>query len=139
MVQPDTTTTLAVDLGGAVIPTGVSVFLLVKYSIWWQAAVGVTVVALIVHLIAARRRCGHRGARIHPAAPGSGHFARRRAAHGSSRRLRVRHAGDPHWRRPDEYWAAARAPWGMASIGGAGTFDGVFLSGIVAVLLVSVR
>lgn len=28
---------------------------------------------------------------------------------------------------------------GMASIGGAGTFDGVFLSGIVAVLLVSVR
>lgn len=52
VVQPDTTTTLAVNLGGAVIPTGVSVFLLVKYSIWWQAAVGVTVVALIVHLIA---------------------------------------------------------------------------------------
>jgi uncharacterized membrane protein len=27
---------------------------------------------------------------------------------------------------------------GVASIGGAGTFDGVFLSGIVAVLLVAV-
>jgi uncharacterized membrane protein len=45
-------TILAVNLGGAVIPTAVSILLLIKDGIWWQAAVAVTVVAVIVHAIA---------------------------------------------------------------------------------------
>ena len=140
VVQPDTTTTLAVNLGGAVIPTGVSVFLLVKYSIWWQAAVGVTAVALIVHLIARPVE----GVGI--AVPG---FIPPLLAAGMSL------AVAPHMAAPVAFVSGTLGTLigadlmnigrlrelggGMASIGGAGTFDGVFLSGIVAVLLVSVR
>ncbi|MGZ6563997.1 MAG: DUF1614 domain-containing protein [Solirubrobacteraceae bacterium] len=140
VIHPETTTTLAVNLGGAVIPTAVSVFLLVKYSIWWQGAVGVTVVALIVHLIARPVE----GVGI--AVPG---FIPPLVAAGISL------AVAPHMAAPVAFVSGTLGTLigadlmnigrlrelggGMASIGGAGTFDGVFLSGIVAVLLVSVR
>jgi uncharacterized membrane protein len=138
--RPATTTTLAVNLGGAVIPTGVSVFLLAKYSFWWQAAVGVTVVAMVVHLIARPVE----GVGI--AVPG---FIPPLVAAGISL------AVAPHMAAPVAFVSGTLGTLigadllnigrlrelggGMASIGGAGTFDGVFLSGIVAVLLVSVR
>lgn len=133
------TTTLAVNLGGAVIPTAVSVYLLVKDSIWWQAAVGVAFVAVIVHLIARPVQ----GVGI--AVPG---LAPPLLAAGISL------AVAPHMAAPVAYVSGTLGTLigadltnldklsslggGVASIGGAGTFDGVFLSGIVAVLLVGV-
>lgn len=140
VMHPETTTTLAVNLGGAVIPVAVSVFLLIQDSIWWQAAVGVTVVTVIVHLIARPVE----GVGI--AVPG---FIPPLVAAGISL------AVAPHMAAPVAYVSGTLGTLigadllnigrlrelggGMASIGGAGTFDGVFLSGIVAVLLVSVR
>ena len=139
VVSKDTDTTLAVNLGGAVIPTGVSVYLLVKDSIWWQGAVGVAFVAVIVHLIA--RPVEGQGIEM-PA------FIPPLLAAG------IALAIDPHMAAPVAYVSGTLGTLigadlsnvdkmtelggGMASIGGAGTFDGVFLSGIVAVLLVGV-
>jgi uncharacterized membrane protein len=139
VVSQDTDTTLAVNLGGAVIPTGVSVYLLVKDSIWWEGAVGVAVVAVIVHLIA--RPVEGQGIEM----PG---FIPPLLAAG------IALAIDPHMAAPVAYVSGTLGTLigadlsnidkmtelggGMASIGGAGTFDGVFLSGLVAVLLVGV-
>jgi uncharacterized membrane protein len=137
-VMPETTTTtLAVNLGGAIIPTGMSVYLLVKDSIWWQAAVGVAFVAVIVHLIA--RPVEGVGIAVPGLAPAL-------LAAGISLAIA------PHMAAPVAYVSGTLGTLigadltnldklsslggGMASIGGAGTFDGVFLSGIVAVLLV---
>jgi uncharacterized membrane protein len=139
-LHPYDTTTLAVNLGGAVIPTAVSVLLLVKDSIWWQAAVGVTAVTLVVHLIA--RTVEGVGITV----PG---FIPPLVAAGISL------AVAPHMAAPVAFVSGTLGTLigadllnigrlrelggGIASIGGAGTFDGVFLSGIVAVLLVGVR
>ena len=137
--QPATTTTVAVNLGGAVIPTAVSVFLLVSDSIWWQGAIGVTFVAAIVHLIA--RPVQGVGIQVPGIVP---------PLLAASIALLVA----PHMAAPVAYVSGslgtligadllnidklASLGGGVASIGGAGTFDGVFLSGIVAVLLVTV-
>ena len=139
VASQDTDTTLAVNLGGAVIPTGVSVYLLVKDSIWWEGAVGVAFVAVIVHLIA--RPVEGQGIEM----PG---FIPPLLAAG------IALAIDPHMAAPVAYVSGTLGTLigadlsnvdkmtelggGMASIGGAGTFDGVFLSGLVAVLLVGV-
>jgi uncharacterized membrane protein len=139
VVSQDTDTTLAVNLGGAVIPTAVSVYLLVKDSIWWEGAVGVACVAVIVHLIA--RPVKGQGIEM----PG---FIPPLLAAG------IALAIEPHMAAPVAYVSGTLGTLigadlsnidkmtelggGMASIGGAGTFDGVFLSGLVAVLLVGV-
>jgi uncharacterized membrane protein len=136
VVHPYVTTTLAVNLGGAVIPTAVSVLLLVRDSIWWQAAVGVTVVELVVHLMA--RPVEGVGITV----PG---FIPPLVAAGISL------AVAPHMAAPVAFVSGTLGTLigadllnfgrlrelggGVASIGGAGTFDGIFLTGIVAVLL----
>jgi uncharacterized membrane protein len=135
---PDqSTTTLAVNLGGAVIPTGMSVYLLVHDKLGWQAAAGVAFVAVLVHLIA--RPVKGMGIAIPGLIPPL-------LAAGISLAI------DPHLAAPLAYVSGSLGTLigadlsnlnklsslggGVASIGGAGTFDGVFLSGIVAVLLV---
>ncbi|HUO71160.1 MAG TPA: DUF1614 domain-containing protein [Solirubrobacteraceae bacterium] len=132
-----TSTTLAVNLGGAVIPTAVCVFLLVRNSVWWQAAVCVALITLVVHLIA--RPVEGLGIAVPGLIPPL-------LAAGISL------AVAPHMAAPVAYISGTLGTLigadllnlrklgslggGVASIGGAGTFDGVFLSGIVAVLLV---
>jgi uncharacterized membrane protein len=131
-------TVVAVNVGGAVIPTLLSVYLLLKSHLWIRGIVTAAVVAAIVHMLA------------YPV-PGVGIavpifvppvvtaivailIAREHAAvlayvGGSLGTLIgadllnlgvVRGLGAP-----------------VASIGGAGTFDGIFLTGILAVLLTS--
>lgn len=137
--RPATSTTVAVNLGGAIIPTAVSVFLLIQDSIWWQSAIGVAFVAVIVHLIA--RPVEGVGIQVPGLIPPL-------LAAGIS--LLVA----PHMAAPVAYVSGSLGTLigadlsnidklsslggGVASIGGAGTFDGVFLSGIVAVLLVAI-
>jgi uncharacterized membrane protein len=131
-------TVIAVNVGGALIPTIVSLYLIIRNALWIQALVSVASVAAICHVLA------------HPV-PGFGIalpvfvpslaaaavallFFRRRAAplayvSGSLGTLigadllnlgKVGGSGAP-----------------VASIGGAGTFDGIFLTGVLAVLIAS--
>src|SRR5258707_7071270 len=131
-------TLIAVNVGGAVIPVVVSLYLLITHRLWIRGAVAVACVAALCHLLA-------------DPVPGLGiampifvppiaaaivalMLSRLEAAPlayigGSLGALvgadllnldKVQGLGAP-----------------VASIGGAGTFDGVFLTGIVAVLLAS--
>jgi len=131
-------TVIAVNVGGAVIPTLLSLYLLLKNELWVRGIVTTAIVAAIVHTLA------------YPV-PGVGiavpifvppvataivavlvarhHAAALAYVGGSLGTLigadllnldAVRGLGAP-----------------VASIGGAGTFDGIFLTGIMAVLLAS--
>jgi uncharacterized membrane protein len=131
-------TVIAVNLGGALIPTLMSAYLLIKHRLWGAGLVATVCVAVVCHLLA-------------DPVPGVGIalpvfvpavttaivavlLSRRHAAplayiSGSVGTLigadllnldKLRGLGAP-----------------VASIGGAGTFDGVFLTGILAVLIAS--
>ena len=129
-------TILAVNVGGAVIPTILSLYLLVKNQLYVRAVVGVAIVAVVVHWLAQPvRGVGINVPIFVPplvAAAVALPLGWRQAAPlayivGSLGTLigadllnldKVQGLGAP-----------------VASIGGAGTFDGVFLTGILAVLL----
>jgi uncharacterized membrane protein len=131
-------TVVAVNVGGAVIPTVMSIYLLIKRELWVKGLVATAIVALVIHWMA-------------DPVPGLGIavpvfmpvvvtaivaviLSREEAAPlayiaGSLGTLigadltnldKLRGLGAP-----------------VASIGGAGTFDGIFLTGILAVLLAS--
>ena len=136
MVEDWPRTVIAINVGGAVIPTLLSLYLVVKNGLWAPSLVAVAVVAAIVHALASPVR----GVGI--AVPGLGPPLVAAAtalamSRGSAPALayvagslgtligadllnlgRIRGLGAP-----------------IASIGGAGTFDGIFMSGILAVLL----
>lgn len=129
---------LAVNLGGALIPTGVSVWLLTRQDIWRPALLATLVVALVSHAVA--RPVAGVGivlpAVVPPLAAATAAILLSRAhaapvayVAGTLGTLigadltnlhRLRETGAP-----------------VASIGGAGTFDGIFLSGVMAVVLAS--
>jgi uncharacterized membrane protein len=131
-------TVIAVNVGGAVIPTLMSIYLLIKRDLWIKGLIATAIVAVALHMLA-------------DPVPGLGIavpvfvpvvttaavallLTRRDAAPlayiaGSLGTLigadlsnldKVRGLGAP-----------------VASIGGAGTFDGIFLTGILAVLIAS--
>jgi uncharacterized membrane protein len=129
-------TILAVNVGGALIPALLSIYLVVSDRLYFEAAVATAVVAIVVHLLATP-------------VPGVGIsvpiFWPPILAATTALILSRRYAA------PLAYVAGSigvlvgadlanlgklqslGAP--VASIGGAGTFDGVFLAGVVAVLL----
>ena len=129
-------TILAINLGGALIPLALSLFLLVKHKIYAEAAVGVVVMSVIVYLLA--RPVPGVGIAIPTLLPpvlaavvalliSRQHAAPLAYIAGSMGCLlgadvlnlyRIQELGAP-----------------IASIGGAGVSDGVFLTGIIAVLL----
>ena len=129
-------TVIAINVGGAVIPTLLSLYLVVKNGLWAPSLVAVAVVAAIVHALARPvRGVGIAVPGLVPplvAATTALTMSRRSApalayVAGSLGTLigadllnlgRIRGLGAP-----------------IASIGGAGTFDGIFMSGILAVLL----
>ncbi len=45
-------TVIAVNVGGAVIPTAMSIYLLAKYQLWTKGLIAIAVVALIIHWLA---------------------------------------------------------------------------------------
>jgi uncharacterized membrane protein len=131
-------TVIAVNVGGAVIPTVMSIYLLAKHDLWGKGLIATAIVAVIIHWMATPE-------------PGLGIavpvfmpavitaivailLSRQEAASlayigGGLGTLigaditnldKVRGLGAP-----------------VASIGGAGTFDGIFLTSILAVLLAS--
>jgi uncharacterized membrane protein len=129
-------TVLAVNLGGAVVPTLLSLYLIVKNRLYFQSLVGVLFVTLVTHSLAQPvPGVGIAVPTLIPpiAAAGVAWLLSRRQApcvayvSGSLGTLigadllnlgLIQGLGAP-----------------VASIGGAGTFDGIFLTGILAVLL----
>ncbi len=131
-------TILAINVGGAVIPIMLSFYLLVRYNLWGLAAVATAIVAFVVHRMATS--IPGVGISVPTLAPPllaaaaalvlSRRFAAPIAYIGGSLGVligadlsnlgRLRSLGAP-----------------VASIGGAGTFDGIFLTGVIAVLLAS--
>jgi uncharacterized membrane protein len=136
-------TIIAVNVGGALVPAAVSGYLIAHDRIGWQALVAVIVVGALVHLVA--RPVPGLGIAVPALLPGvfaalvavalyaiGGHpvaVAGLAYAGGTLGTLlgadlvnlpKVRRLGAP-----------------VVSIGGAGTFDGVFITGIIAVLLAS--
>lgn len=135
-VQEWPRTLIAVNVGGAIIPTLLSIYLLLKNGMYSRTLIAVTFVATIVHLVAYPvRGVGIAVPIFIPPLAAAGAallLARRRAPAmayiaGSLGTLigadllnlsKLQGLGAP-----------------IASIGGAGTFDGIFLTGILAVLL----
>jgi uncharacterized membrane protein len=131
-------TVIAVNVGGAVIPTLMSIYLLAKRELWVKGLIATAIVALIIHWMA--YPVSGLGIAVPVFVPVVATaivamlLSREDAAPlayiaGSLGTLigadltnldKVRGLGAP-----------------VASIGGAGTFDGIFLTGILAVLLAS--
>lgn len=138
LVTQAPSTVLAVNVGGAVIPTVMSAYLLMKYQLWGRGLVAVAVVTAVCHLMATPVR----GLGI--AEP---IFVPALTAAVTALLLSRTYAA------PLAYVAGSLgtligadllnlgniqglgAP--VASIGGAGTFDGIFVIGVMACLIAS--
>lgn len=129
-------TVLAVNLGGALVPAGLSAYLIAHDRLGWRALAAIAIVGVLVHLVS--RPVPGLGIAVPALLPGL--FAALAAivlqptavaglayVGGTLGTLagadlanlgKVRRLGAP-----------------VASIGGAGTFDGIFIAGVTAVLL----
>jgi uncharacterized membrane protein len=129
-------TIIAVNVGGAVIPTLMSLYLLFRYRLWMRAPLATMLVAVLVHQLA--QPVHGVGIALPVFVPGLSAaliallLARERAAPlayisgcmGTLIGADLLNLG---------IIQGLGAP--VASIGGAGTFDGIFVTGIIAVLL----
>jgi uncharacterized membrane protein len=129
-------TVLAVNVGGALIPTGLAIYLMIKHRLYLASLVGIALVTLVVHLLARPvRGVGISVPTLLPpiaAALVALAISRKKSAplayiSGTLGTLIGADLLNLGW------LPGLGAP--IASIGGAGTFDGVFLTGILAVLL----
>jgi uncharacterized membrane protein len=131
-------TVIAVNIGGAVIPTVMSLYLLITHRVWAKGLAATAVIALAIHWLAtpvhglgiavpvfmpalitavvARILSRDEAAPLAYIGGGLGTLI----GADLTNLDKVRGLGAP-----------------VASIGGAGTFDGIFLTGILAVLLAS--
>lgn len=129
-------TVLAVNVGGAVIPTLMSTYLIIRYRLWLKAAIATVAIALIIHSMATPVQ--GMGIAVPVLAPIlttailafilSREYAAPLAYIGGSMGTLI----GADLLNLDKI-SGIGAP--IASIGGAGTFDGIFLTGILAVLL----
>jgi uncharacterized membrane protein len=132
-------TVLAVNVGGAVIPTLMSTYLMLRYQLWARAAIAVIVIALVIHSMATPVQGV--GIAVPVFAPVvttailafilSREYAAPLAYIGGSMGTLI----GADLMNLDKIGGLG-AP--VASIGGAGTFDGIFLTGILAVLLAGI-
>jgi uncharacterized membrane protein len=139
LVQQSPGTVLAVNIGGAVIPTLMSTYLLLRYQLWGRATIAVVVIGLIIHSMATPVQ--GLGIAVPVFAPVvatailafilSREYAAPLAYIGGSLGTLI----GADLANLDKIGGLG-AP--VASIGGAGTFDGIFLTGILAVLLAGI-
>ena len=132
-------TVLAVNVGGAVIPTIMSTYLVIRYQLWLKAAIATVVIAFIIHSMATP--VPGIGIAVPVFAPVvataiiafivSREYAAPLAYIGGSMGTLI----GADLLNLDKI-SGLGAP--VASIGGAGTFDGIFLTGILAVLLAGI-
>jgi uncharacterized membrane protein len=132
-------TVIAVNVGGAVIPTLMSTYLVIRYQLWLKAAIAVAVIGFIIHMMATPVH--GIGIAVPVFAPVvttailafilSREYAAPLAYIGGSMGTLI----GADLLNLDKI-SGLGAP--VASIGGAGTFDGIFLTGILAVLLAGI-
>jgi uncharacterized membrane protein len=132
-------TVLAVNVGGAVIPTLMSLYLVIRYQLWFKATLAVVAIALVIHAMATPVQ--GIGIAVPVFAPVittailafilSRDYAPPLAYIGGSMGTLI----GADLLNLDKI-SGLGAP--VASIGGAGTFDGIFLTGILAVLLAGI-
>ncbi len=132
-------TVLAVNVGGAVIPTMMSTYLVIRYQLWLKSAIAITAIAFIIHSMATPVH--GIGIAVPVFAPVvttailafvlSREYAAPLAYIGGSMGTLI----GADLLNLDKI-SGLGAP--VASIGGAGTFDGIFLTGILAVLLAGI-
>jgi len=132
-------TVLAVNVGGAVIPTLMSTYLVLRYQLWLKAAIAVVVIAIVIHTMATP--VNGVGIAVPVFVPVvvtailafllSREYAAPLAYIGGSMGTLI----GADLLNLDKI-SGLGAP--IASIGGAGTFDGIFLTGILAVLLAGI-
>jgi uncharacterized membrane protein len=136
LVQERPRTIIAVNLGGAVIPTLLSVYLLMKHKLYRRALLGITIVAVIVHWLAQPiRGVGIAVPVFVPpvvAAVVALLLSRKSAP---PLAYIVGSLGTLIGADLLNLWNVQGLGAPIVSIGGAGTFDGIFLTGILAVLL----
>src|ERR1700744_4030332 len=130
---------LAVNVGGAVIPALMSAYLVLRYQLWFKAAIAVVIIAAVIHASATPVRGV--GIAVPVFAPVvatailafilSREYAPPLAYIGGSMGTLI----GADLSNLDKINGLG-AP--VASIGGAGTFDGIFLTGILAVLLAGI-
>jgi uncharacterized membrane protein len=135
-IQESRRTIIAVNVGGAVIPTLLSLYLLIKNRLYVHGLIAVGIVAIVVHLMAKPVQGVGISVPI---------FIPPLVAAGVALLLSWQNAPPLAYTAGSlgtligadllnlDKVAGLGAP--VASIGGAGTFDGVFVSGILAVLL----
>jgi uncharacterized membrane protein len=132
-------TIVAVNIGGAVIPTLMSIYLILRYQLWGRAAIAVIAIAAIIHTMATPVQGV--GIAVPVFAPVvatailafllSREYAAPLAYIGGSMGTLL----GADLLNLDKI-SGMGAP--VASIGGAGTFDGIFLTGVLAVLLAGI-
>jgi uncharacterized membrane protein len=132
-------TVLAVNVGGAVIPTLMSSYLVIRYQLWLKAVIAIIAIAFIIHAMATP--VAGIGIAVPAFAPVvttailafilSREYAAPLAYIGGSMGTLI----GADLLNLDKI-SGLGAP--VASIGGAGTFDGIFLTGILAVLLAGI-
>jgi uncharacterized membrane protein len=132
-------TVLAVNVGGAVIPALMSTYLVIRYQLWLKAALATAAIAFVIHSMATP--VPGIGIAVPVFAPVvatailafilSREYAPPLAYIGGSMGTLI----GADLLNLDKIGGLG-AP--VASIGGAGTFDGIFLTGILAVLLAGV-
>ena len=132
-------TIIAVNLGGAVIPAVLSIYLLVKNRILCQGLLGILIVTLIAHHVAHP---------VHGVGIAEPIFIPPLAATGAAILISRQFAPALAYISGSlgtligadllnlDSLQGLGAP--VASIGGAGTFDGIFMTGILAVLLAAI-
>jgi len=129
-------TVIAINVGGAVIPTVMSIYLLVTRQLWVQGAIATAAVALILHWLA--NPVPGIGIAVPVFLPALATavvallLSRENAASLAYIAGSMGTLIGADLTNLDKV-AGLGAP--VASIGGAGTFDGIFLTGILAVLL----
>lgn len=132
-------TVIAVNVGGAVIPTLMSTYLVIRYQLWLKALIATVLIAFIIHMMATPVH--GLGIAVPVFAPVvatailafilSREYAAPLAYIGGSMGTLI----GADLLNLDKI-SGLGAP--VASIGGAGTFDGIFLTGILAVLLAGI-
>jgi uncharacterized membrane protein len=137
VVRPGTV--LAVNIGGAIIPTLMSAYLVIRYQLWFKATLAVIAIAFVIHSMATPVH--GIGIAVPVFAPVvatailafilSREYAPPLAYIGGSMGTLI----GADLLNLDKI-SGLGAP--VASIGGAGTFDGIFLTGILAVLLAGI-
>ena len=139
MVSHSAGTVIAVNVGGAVIPTLLSLYLVVTHNLWLKAAIATAAVALVLHWFATPvTGLGIAVPVFMPVVATailafllSREYAAPLAYIGGSMGTLI----GADLTNLDKIGSMG-AP--VASIGGAGTFDGIFLTGILAVLLAGI-